>query len=460
MPIFDQGYQHWQGTLSGHGWRWLTVARHGIRIGMTNRLLRLTVLLAWLPSLCLAAVLCLWGVAERQAQQAREEAASGMVQPPSGAVALLAFFMPNEEVLRDPAAFRLPMWALSFRIFLKVEMYFTMILVLMVGPSLISQDLRFNALPLYFSRPVQRSDYFVGKLAIIAYFLALVAVVPAAAAWLLGVFFSLEFSVFLDTLRILGAVVVYGLIVAGSAGLLMLALSSLSRNSRYVGAFWAGFWLLSGTVSVILEGVHQSQYGRRVYREAAVVQEERMRSEAARQKEFVDAQREEHQERLDRKQAKEDAGNLRLTAEEREARAAERRRQAGRRAQEHHARQARLVHERQQAEAREKRESVQRIKAVRAEFAANDWRPCVAYTDNLLRLGDALLGADDARDRYDALLADAARSRRGDESTLDEMYRPPTPRWPWYWSAAILLALAGASLWILTTRVKSLDRLR
>lgn len=33
------------------------------------------------------------------------------------------------------------------------------------------------------------------------------------------------------------------------------------------------------------------------------------------------------------------------------------------------------------------------------------------------------------------------------------------PQFPVYWSALILLALFGASLWLLTTRVRTLDRL-
>ena len=44
MPIFDQGYQHWSGELTGHGWRWLAITRHGVRIGMKNRLLRIALL--------------------------------------------------------------------------------------------------------------------------------------------------------------------------------------------------------------------------------------------------------------------------------------------------------------------------------------------------------------------------------------------------------------------------------
>jgi ABC-2 type transport system permease protein len=52
---------------------------------------------------------------------------------------------------------------------------------------------------------------------------------------------------------------VYGLVIAVSSGVLMLALSSLSRNSRYVGLFWLGLWIISGMTSTILQGVDQSQ---------------------------------------------------------------------------------------------------------------------------------------------------------------------------------------------------------
>jgi ABC-2 type transport system permease protein len=357
MPIFDQGYQHWQGSLSGHGWRWLTVARHGVRAGMQNRWLRIVLLFAWMPSLLLAAVLCLWGMAERQTPWA---------------ISLLGSFLPSRDLLSDPTAFRLPVWALAFHYFLENEMFFVMILVLMVGPGLISQDLRFNALPLYFSRPVRRLDYFLGKLGVIAFFLGLVTVVPAVVAWLLGVLFSLNFSVAVDTAPILLGVVVYGLVVALSAGSLMLALSSLSRNSRYVGGFWAGFWLFTGLLASILQLVHLSEYRRHVM-------EARFQG-----------------------------------VEQREARL------------------------------REEFESAFR----------NDWRPMVAYTANLLRIGDALLGVDAAWDRFEDMQKKmrAGRGGRG--------FEQPTSRWPWYWSALVLLALGGVSAWILNTRVRTLDRLR
>jgi ABC-2 type transport system permease protein len=52
------------------------------------------------------------------------------------------------------------------------------------------------------------------------------------------------------------AVIAYGLVIAVSAGLLMLALSSLSRNSRYVALLWLGIWFISGIVSNVLIGVN------------------------------------------------------------------------------------------------------------------------------------------------------------------------------------------------------------
>ena len=46
MPIFDQGYQHWSGSLSGHAWRWWTIARQGVRVGMKNPFLRILVIVS------------------------------------------------------------------------------------------------------------------------------------------------------------------------------------------------------------------------------------------------------------------------------------------------------------------------------------------------------------------------------------------------------------------------------
>jgi ABC-2 type transport system permease protein len=245
MPIFDQGYQHWTGELSGHTWRWLAVTRHGVRTGLKNRFLRYLILAAWAPALALVIVLCTWGLIERK---------SSMV---ASFIQFLSFVQPN--IINSPRDFRVDIWRLSYAYFLRIEVWFSMILIFLLGPGLISQDLRFNALPLYFSRPLRRIDYFLGKLGVIVAFLSMVMIAPSIIAYILGLIFSLDITILRDTFGILLASIGYGLVVSLSAGLLVLALSGLSRNSRYVALMLAGLWIVSSVVSVVLQAVNSEQ---------------------------------------------------------------------------------------------------------------------------------------------------------------------------------------------------------
>jgi ABC-2 type transport system permease protein len=244
MPIFDQGYQHWAGELSSHAWRWLAITRRGVKTALQGRLVRLALFVAWIPALVLAFVISLWGLVERQ---------SALVE----SIKPLLTTMLGRPILAGPRDYRVEIWTLCFHYFLSLELWFSMVLVLLVGPNLISQDLRYNALPLYFSRPLRRTDYFLGKLGIITVLLSAVIIVPAVVAYALGLLFSLDITIIRDTSRILLASIVYGLVIAVSAGTLMLALSSLTRNSRYVALLWMGIWILSSMVSWVLMTVER-----------------------------------------------------------------------------------------------------------------------------------------------------------------------------------------------------------
>jgi ABC-2 type transport system permease protein len=317
MPIFDQGYQHWHGELSGRPARWLTITGQGVRAHIKNRWVRLLLLFAWLPALTLVSFLIIWGLIEQR---------SSLVEPLRGL--LEQIFRDNREIIVDPLQYRVVVWTLAYDYFFRIEMFFAMLLVLLVGMKLISQDLRFNAIPLYFARPLTRFDYFLGKLGVIGFFVGAVAVAPALIGYLLGVCFSMDLSIFAHTGRVLLAILVYGAIVVLSAGMLMLALSSLSRNARYVGVMWIAVWLVGNIVaSILFDGV-------------------RLR-----------------------------------------------------------------------------------------------WGPLVSYTGNLLRMADGLMDTPWAWQQV-------------------KLSGWPDLAYPWYWSAAVLTGLFGISVWILTSRVKSLDRLR
>jgi len=251
MPIFDQGYQHWNGQLAGQTWRWLVITRQGLRAGMKNIIVRGVLLLAWIPAVALSVFLCIWGLLERQSDLL------------SGIMPILRLM--GSSIVSDPKHYRLVIWTICFDRFLTVELYFSIILILLMGPNLISQDLRFNALPLYLSRPLRRIDYFLGKLGIVAALIAMVMIVPSIIAYLLGLLLSLDITIVRDTYSLLLACILYGAILAVSAGLLILALSALSRNSRYVALFWIGLLLLGFVLWQTLDNVAANQRRRDYY---------------------------------------------------------------------------------------------------------------------------------------------------------------------------------------------------
>ncbi len=428
MPIFDQGYQHWKGPLAGHGRRWLAIARQGVRAQLKSRIVRLLLLAAWMPALGLIGVLALWGLLEQQAETVLN---------------LVSRLLP--DVAKDPGAYRTAVWTIAYSFFFKAELVCSLFLVLMVGPNLISRDLRFNALPLYFSRPLRRIDYFLGKLGVIGFYLLATVIGPAIAAYILGVAFSLDLSVIADTHRLLWASLVYGLVIAVSAGTLVLALSSLSRRSIYVGIAWAGFCFLTLLVSSILVGVS----GDIQRREAMQGEMEKWLKdhppppgvEVFHHGAYTSV-------RYRPRAAPDDASDPNRRDDE------------ARRYQEDFWR----AHSQAWVDA----------EAARLEAGRDDWRPIISYPHNLDRLGDQLLGTDHAwmvigraLERPVAAIGPVVNLQtRG--SFGPRFNRPPNDRryanrwvgqFPWQWSVGVLAGLLLVSVWILNTRVKSLDRL-
>jgi ABC-2 type transport system permease protein len=238
MPIFDQGYQHWQGSLSGLATRWWIITIHGVRMQWKNKWTRRIVVMSIFPALMLATALTLWGLFEQK----------------------VSFLMPlirlmqglPKEIVTEPRAYRPSIWTFCYYYFFQIEIMFALLLVLVVGPGLISQDLRFNAIPLYFSRPLRRLDYFAGKLGVIGFYVSAVMIFPALLAYALGVAFSLDLGVIKDTARVLAGSLAFGGVVVLSAGSLMLAFSSLSKNSRFVAGLMVVAWVVSEAVAGVM----------------------------------------------------------------------------------------------------------------------------------------------------------------------------------------------------------------
>jgi ABC-2 type transport system permease protein len=271
MPVFEQGYQHWNGKLSSQLWRWWAITRHGVLMQFRSKLTRGLLVMCVGPAFGIAAFMILWSLFEQ---------GNTYIKP------LMGMILPK-ELLDVPHEYRLAVWTLAYHFFFYIQYFLLMLIVLMVGPQLISKDLRFNALPLYLSRPIRRWEYFLGKLGVIGFFVLLVTAGPAILAWVLGVLFSLKLSVVVEVLPLLYGSIITSLVIALSYGLIVLALSSLSRNSRYVSMMWFGFWMLSKALFAMLfissgyqEWAHLGNFTKNVQR----IQEAVMDTESAWQK--------------------------------------------------------------------------------------------------------------------------------------------------------------------------------
>jgi ABC-2 type transport system permease protein len=201
MPIHDQGYRRYGGEKARTGQAWLVIARSGIRTMLAKRAFLGLLLLAWFPFFVRAVQIY---------------AAANLPQA--------AFLRPTAE---------------TFRQFLDQQQIFVFFITVYVGAGLIANDRRANALQIYLSKPLTRAEYVFGKLAILTTFLLLVTWVPAIVLLIVQIAFSGNFTFFRANMFLFPAITVFAFIQVTLASTAMLALSSLSNSSRYVGILYA-----------------------------------------------------------------------------------------------------------------------------------------------------------------------------------------------------------------------------
>lgn len=202
-PIHDQSYRRYSGTRLPVGRSWAVIARTGIRGMIEKKAFLALMIFAWIPFV----VRCvqLYIVAN---------------YPQAGALVAVD--------------------AKMFRDFLDQQAVFVFFTTIYVGAGLIAADRRANALQIYLSKPLLRMEYVGGKLLILVSFLLGVTLLPAILLILMQVAFSGSLTFIWNNLFVVPAVVLASLVQVIVASFTMLALSSLSKSSRYVALLYTG----------------------------------------------------------------------------------------------------------------------------------------------------------------------------------------------------------------------------
>lgn len=118
-----------------------------------------------------------------------------------------------------------------------------------VGASLISRDLKHNALLMYFSKAIRRGDYVAAKFATLALFLLFVTLGPALVLFLGQIGMGLERVTFGQRLADLGAITLHSLAIVVPTSAAVLACSATTRHAYLAGVLWAAFFFSSEGLS-------------------------------------------------------------------------------------------------------------------------------------------------------------------------------------------------------------------
>src|SRR5512144_1694181 len=148
MAVYRRGYHRYQGPITGHWTRFLVLPRFAWRRLFQQRLvlLLMVVSIIW-PLLC----------------------------------ACFIYLSNHVELLKGlPREFQsfIEVNGKFFIVFMDVQAVFAVFLAALTGPGLIAPDLTNNALPLYFSRPLTRSDYVLARLLVLFGILSRITWIP------------------------------------------------------------------------------------------------------------------------------------------------------------------------------------------------------------------------------------------------------------------------------------------
>ena len=133
--------------------------------------------------------------------------------------------------------------------------FFSLLILAWYGAGLFADDRRSRAHLLYFSRPLTRLDYVLGKYAALLVIGVLVTVVPGLVICLTAVFSSPEWSFLLEETQVLYATVAYGALRVMVLALMVLAVSSVSSRKSFalIGVFLAA--VVPGVIAQILRAI-------------------------------------------------------------------------------------------------------------------------------------------------------------------------------------------------------------
>ncbi len=229
MAVYEQTYKPYKGKLTPEWSRFLILPRHTLRGVFNSKLFTAFYVICFIPLLVEAVLIYL-----------------------HHNVTALAIMNLNARQL-------IPIDGSFFQTFVNVQGGFAFFVALLVGPPLVSRDLRNNALPLYLCRPFSRTEYVMGKMSVLIILLSWITWVPQLLMFLFQSYLE-GFAWFRDNLWIASGIVIGGLVWILLLGLLSQTVSALLKWRIVASGAMLGLVFIPSVFAGIVNLIFQTRW--------------------------------------------------------------------------------------------------------------------------------------------------------------------------------------------------------
>ncbi len=230
MAVFEHTYRNYVGPLTPDWNRFLIIPRHALREVFKSKLFTAFFAICFIPLLVETVLIYL-----------------------HHNVNALSILQLNVREL-------LPINASFFQTFVNLQGGFAFFVALLVGPPLVSRDLRNNALPLYLCRPFSRTEYVAGKMSVVLFLLSAMTWIPQLLLFLFQSYLE-GARWFVDNLWIAGAIFIGSLVWILLLALLSQAISAVVKWRVVASAALLGLFFIPSVFAEVVNVLFRTRWG-------------------------------------------------------------------------------------------------------------------------------------------------------------------------------------------------------
>ncbi len=230
MAVYEHTYKQYLGKLTPEWGRFLVIPRHAFRDVFKSKLFTAFFVICFLPLLVEAILIYL-----------------------HHNVSALAILRVNVREL-------IPIDASFFQFWVNFQAWPAYLVMLLVGPPLVSRDLRNNALPLYLCRPFSRTEYVLGKMSVLLILLSAITWVPQMLLFLFQSYLE-GATWFVENLHLASAILISSIVWILLLALLSQAVSALVKWRVIASGALLGIFFIPWVFGEVVNQLFMTRWG-------------------------------------------------------------------------------------------------------------------------------------------------------------------------------------------------------